>query len=71
MNLFINILFYFICLNLACLLNKHKIKIQTWLVYKETNINEFFLLSKTQSIYKRLDSFTSYNPNFAHYFQWI
>ena len=72
MNLFINILFYFICLNLTCLLNKHKIKTQTWLVYKETNINEFFyLLSKAQSIYKRLDSLTSYNPNFAHYFQWI
>lgn len=34
---------FFFSLDLACLLNKPKTKIQAWLIYKQTNINEFFI----------------------------
>ena len=33
----------FFCLDSACLLNKTKIKHQTWLIYNQTNINKFFI----------------------------
>ena len=33
----------FFCSGLACLLNKPKTKAQAWLIYKQTNMNEFFI----------------------------
>ena len=40
MSLFMNKFFY---LGSACLLNKLKIKAQAWLIYKQTNMNNFFI----------------------------
>ena len=33
----------FFCLCSACLSNKPKTKVQAWLIYKQTNMNEFFI----------------------------
>ena len=35
--------FFFWCLGLACLSNKLKTKTQAWLIYKQMNMNEFFI----------------------------
>ena len=35
----------FFCLGSACLLNESKTKAQVWLIYKQTNMNEFFIES--------------------------
>ena len=47
----------FLCLGLACLLNKPKTKVLTWLVFKQTNINEYRLglfLSRSSPIVNEL-----------------
>ena len=33
----------FFCLGSACLLNKPKIKAQTWLIYKQKNVSELLI----------------------------
>ena len=58
MSLFVNKYF---CLGTACLLNEPKTKAQTWLIYKQTNINEFFI-EPSLSCHGRLGSFVALNP---------
>ena len=56
-------------LGLVCLLNKSKTKVQTRLLYKQTNMNKLFmnntihLLSQTQVIYERHSSFIALSRN--------
>ena len=40
MSLFVN---NFFCLSLACLLNELKTNIQAWFIYKQINMNKFFI----------------------------
>lgn len=40
--------FFFFCLVSACLLNKFKTKAQVWLIYKQINMNEVFIVPKLE-----------------------
>ena len=45
-----NYFILFFCLDLACLLNKFEIKAQVWLIYKQTNMNMFFIKSNSNCL---------------------
>ena len=44
MSLFVKFFFFFFfCLGSTCLLNEPKTKAQSWLIYKQTNMNKLFI----------------------------